>query len=36
VIDVCVGRLRKKLGDGGRCIATVWGVGYRLDARPPT
>jgi DNA-binding response OmpR family regulator len=32
-LDVHVSRLRKKLGDAGQCIATVWGVGYRLEAR---
>jgi two-component system response regulator MtrA len=31
VLDVHMSRLRKKLGVGGRCIATVWGVGYRLE-----
>ena len=32
-LDVHVSRLRKKLGRRGRgCVATVWGVGYRLDA----
>jgi two-component system response regulator MtrA len=30
-LDVHVSRLRKKLGDRA-LIATVWGVGYRLDA----
>ena len=30
-LDVHVSRLRKKLGDSGRCVATVWGVGYRLE-----
>jgi two-component system phosphate regulon response regulator PhoB len=29
-IDVHVAALRKKLGDGGRCIETVRGVGYRF------
>jgi two-component system response regulator MtrA len=29
-LDVHVSRLRKKLGDAGAMIATVWGVGYRL------
>lgn len=32
-LDVHVSRLRKKLGSAGQCIATVWGVGYRLEAR---
>jgi DNA-binding response OmpR family regulator len=26
-------RLRKKLGELGDSIETVWGVGYRLSAR---
>ena len=30
-LDVHVSRLRRKLGDAGRLIATVWGVGYRLE-----
>jgi two-component system response regulator MtrA len=29
-LDVHVSRLRRKLGDAGTEIATVWGVGYRL------
>lgn len=29
-LDVHVSRLRRKLGDAGVCVATVWGVGYRL------
>ncbi len=29
-VDVHVRQLRKKLGDGFP-LATVWGVGYRLD-----
>lgn len=35
VLDVHIGRLRRKLGDGGRggLIQTVHGVGYRLE--PP-
>ncbi len=28
-IDVQIASIRKKLGDMGRCIATVWGIGYR-------
>ena len=28
-IDVQIASLRKKLGDMGSCIATVWGIGYR-------
>jgi DNA-binding response OmpR family regulator len=31
-LDVHVSRLRKKLGAAGGAIATVWGVGYKLDA----
>lgn len=36
-LDVHVSRLRRKLGRAGTLIATVWGVGYRLDtsARQP-
>jgi two-component system response regulator MtrA len=30
-LDVHVSRLRKKLGAYARCLATVWGVGYRFD-----
>ena len=30
-LDVHVSRLRKKLGGSGRLLATVWGVGYRLE-----
>ncbi|MCE9636568.1 MAG: response regulator transcription factor [Planctomycetes bacterium] len=29
-LDVHVSRLRRKLGASGKCVATVWGVGYRL------
>ena len=29
-LDVHVSRLRRKLGEAGACIATVWGVGSRL------
>jgi len=29
-LDVHVSRLRKKLGAYGECIATVWGIGYKL------
>lgn len=32
-VDTHIGRVRKKLGEGGRAIATVWGVGYRFDAK---
>jgi len=31
-LDVHISRLRKKLGESGGCVATVWGVGYRLEA----
>lgn len=30
-LDVHVSRLRKKLGDAGSRIVTVWGIGYKLD-----
>ena len=30
-LDVHVSRIRKKLGRAGERLATVWGVGYRLD-----
>jgi DNA-binding response OmpR family regulator len=30
-LDVHVSRLRRKLGDAGSQVATVWGVGYRLE-----
>lgn len=30
-LDVHVSRLRKKLGPAGNQLATVWGVGYRLE-----
>src|SRR5262245_17346333 len=33
-VDNTVLRLRKKLGELGDAIETVWGVGYRLSARP--
>jgi two-component system response regulator MtrA len=32
-LDVHASRLRKKLGACGSLVATVWGVGYRLDAK---
>ena len=32
-LDVHVSRLRKKLGASGKCVATVWGVGYRLESQ---
>jgi two-component system response regulator MtrA len=31
-LDVHVSRLRKKLGPAGARVATVWGVGYRLES----
>jgi len=30
-LDVHVSRLRKKLGEAGSAIVTVWGIGYRLE-----
>ena len=33
-LDVHVSRLRRKLGEAGKLIATVWGVGYRLEDGP--
>lgn len=33
-LDVHVSRLRKKLGADGARIATVWGIGYRLEIEP--
>lgn len=33
-LDVHVSRLRKKLGAEGKRIATVWGIGYRLESEP--
>lgn len=30
-LDVHMSRVRKKLGAAGRLVATVWGIGYRLD-----
>ena len=30
-LDVHVSRLRKKLGPHAALLATVWGIGYRLD-----
>lgn len=29
-LDVHVSRIRRKLGEAGALVATVWGVGYRL------
>jgi two-component system response regulator MtrA len=31
-LDVHFSRLRKKLGSCGKLVATVWGVGYRLQS----
>ena len=31
-LDVHISRLRRKLGDAGSLITTVWGIGYRLGA----
>jgi DNA-binding response OmpR family regulator len=33
-LDVHVSRIRKKLGAREAHLATVWGIGYRLDAEP--
>ena len=33
-LDVHMSRLRKKLGPAASSIATVWGVGYRLEPPP--
>jgi len=30
-LDVHISRVRRKLGTAGRLLATVWGIGYRLD-----
>lgn len=35
-IDVHIRRLRRKLGDVGECIETVFGVGYRFREPSPT
>lgn len=32
-LDVHMSRLRKKLGAAAKHVATVWGVGYRLETR---
>jgi len=32
-LDVHISRLRKKLGESGKRVATVWGVGYRLETQ---
>jgi DNA-binding response OmpR family regulator len=34
-LDVHVSRIRRKLGEAGAHIATVWGVGYRLTTERP-
>jgi DNA-binding response OmpR family regulator len=33
-VDSHVSRVRTKLGDDGKRIATVWGIGYRLERSP--
>lgn len=33
-LDVHVSRIRKKLGAAADHLATVWGIGYRLEAEP--
>ncbi|WP_459501906.1 response regulator transcription factor [Bacillus sp. C1] len=30
-VDIMVQRLRKKLGENGECIKTIYGVGYKLE-----
>ncbi len=35
-LDVHVSRIRKKLGDAGHHLETVWGIGYRLASQPKT
>ncbi len=30
-VEVHISHLRKKLGDGGPRVVTVWGIGYRLE-----
>jgi len=35
-LDVHVSRLRKKLGEAGGHVATVWGIGYRFEDEPAT
>ncbi len=34
-VDSHLSRVRAKLGEEGRAIATVWGIGYRLDRDSP-
>ena len=34
-VDVCIKRLRDKLGPAGRLIETVRGLGYRFTEREP-
>lgn len=34
-LDVHISRLRKKLGACAKSLATVWGVGYRLESQIP-
>jgi len=33
-IDAHIRTIRRKLGEAGRCLVTVWGVGYRLVNAP--
>lgn len=33
-LDVHVSRIRKKLGDASKHLATVWGIGYKLEESP--
>ncbi|QED26603.1 response regulator transcription factor [Microvenator marinus] len=35
-LDVHVSRIRKKLGDAGVHLETVWGIGYRFASSPKT
>lgn len=35
-LDVHVSRIRKKLGDAGAHLETVWGIGYRFASSPKT
>jgi DNA-binding response OmpR family regulator len=34
-VDAHVARLRKKLGDEGARVTTVWGIGYRFQPTRP-
>lgn len=33
-LDVHISRIRRKLGPGASYLETVWGIGYRLTAKP--